>query len=165
MKLAAFLMSCPERADVRAATLRSFASTDWSDNVEVLIDQRGGPQVQHLQNIAATWRRLVELALGRDADFYLLLEDDLEFNLHLEHNLRCWAPLRLRHGKMPFFASLYNPARAYLWRNDAEHYFVADPYQVWGSQAVVVSRASADYFLRHWDEIDGPPDLKMPRML
>jgi hypothetical protein len=164
MKLAAFLMSCPERAQVREATLQSLAQSDWNCGVELMIDERNDNKSQRLHNIAAMWRRLVERALGTDADFYLLMEDDLEFNRHLEHNLRCWAPLRARHRGMPFFASLYNPTRAYVWRNDVEHYFVAAPYEVWGAQAVVVSHASADYFLRHWEEVDGPPDLKMPRL-
>lgn len=163
MKLAAFMMSCPARALVRASTLQSFAESDWKGEIEVVLDE-GGQEREHLRNITTTWRRLIEMALGRDADFYLLMEDDLEFNRHIEHNLRCWPPLRARHRGMPFFGSLYNPARAYLWRHEAEHYFVAAPYEVWGAQALVLSRASADYLLRHWDEVDGPPDLKMPRL-
>lgn len=164
MKLAALMLSCPDRAQLRAATLRSLASTDWKGQVEVLMDGGQGDQAQRLHNIACAWRRLVALAASKDADFYLLMEDDIELNRHLEHNLRCWSPLRGRRGSMPFFASLYNPSRAYLSRNDAEHYLVAAPYDLWGSQALLVSHATAEYFVQHWDELDGPPDLKMPRL-
>jgi hypothetical protein len=41
---------------------------------------------------------------------------------------------------------------------------VLHPAGCWGAQALLVSRALARYFLDHWSEGQGPPDLRMPRL-
>jgi hypothetical protein len=98
------------------------------------------------------------------ADLALIVEDDLEFNRHLRHNLRRWAPLRGLNGAHPFYGSLYNPGRPARWRPPEENFFIADPRAVWGGQAVLVSRRMARYFLTHWDEEQGAADVRMPRL-
>jgi hypothetical protein len=145
----AFLMSCAARAAVRAATLASFARTDWARPlVEVIDDGRTGDRVHAINS---TWRRLLERALESEADFFLLLEDDLEFNRHLLHNLSAWRPLREASGNGAFFGSLYNPQRSFRLRDAAQHFSVAEPYEFWGSQALVLSRGTVGYILRSWD--------------
>jgi hypothetical protein len=163
MKLAAFLMSCRERTPVREATIASFARTDWrgAPLVTMLDD---GTVTERLAAITRTWWRMVTAAHETGADYCLLMEDDLELNLHIEHNLRNWAPLRSGRPDWPFFASLYNPAHAVLRRHYGQNYLVADPWAFWGAQAIVVSRTTLAYLLRFWDDEDGPPDIKMPRL-
>jgi hypothetical protein len=162
MKLAVLLMSCPERAEVRARTLASFRRTDFGVEPEVVCDDRAAPEV--LRGITATWQRMLRRALELDAEYYLLLEDDLEFNPHLRHNLLAWRPLRASEPRLAFYASLYNPMRPHLRRHDAERYFIADPSGVWGSQALVLSRGSVAYMLRFWDDEEGAADIKMARL-
>lgn len=162
MKLAALLMSCPERAGVRANSLESFRRTDFGVEPEVVLDERTAPDI--ISGITATWQRMLRRALELEADYYLLLEDDLEFNPHLHHNLRVWSPLAESESRLAFFGSLYNPLRAHLRRDDARHYFIADPRDVWGSQALVLSRGSVAYMLRFWDEAEGAADMKMAQL-
>jgi hypothetical protein len=162
MKLAALLMSCPERAEVRASTLESFRRTDFGVEPEVICDDRTAPEILH--GITATWQRMLRRALELDADYYLLLEDDLEFNPHLRHNLLAWRPLRASEPRLAFYGSLYNPLRAHLRRNDAQRYFIADPRDVWGSQALVLSRGSVAYMLRFWGDAEGAADMKMAQL-
>jgi hypothetical protein len=149
MKIDAFLMSCPARASVREATLASFSRTDWPGPLVCVIDDQA---IEHrVRAITATWRRLLERALASDADFLLLLEDDVEFNRHLHHNLQRWAPPQRLGGTRPFFGSLYNAQRPYLLRNAAQCFFVMDPSAFWGSQALLLSRVTVGYLLRFWD--------------
>jgi hypothetical protein len=162
MKLAVLLMSCPERAEVRASSLQSFRRSDFGVEPEVILDDRTAPEVVH--GITATWQRMLRRALELDADYFLLLEDDLEFNPHLRHNLLAWSPLRASESRLAFFASLYNPLRAQLRRDDARRFFIADPRDVWGSQALVLSRGSVGYMLRFWHEAEGAADIKMARL-
>jgi hypothetical protein len=103
-----------------------------------------------------------------EAEVLLFFEDDLIFNAHLVWNLHHWAPLRhtaLSGGVRPmFFGSLYDPTIRELSVRTAEHYFVADPEAVYGSQAFVMSRAMAEYFVAHWWEVEGMQDIKMSRL-
>jgi hypothetical protein len=163
VELAAYLMSCRERATIRERTVESFARTNWTGAALVtFLDD--GTVSDRLAAITNTWRRMVTAARESDADYCLLMEDDLEINAHLEHNIRNWAPLRAGRPDWPFFGSLYNPGRPMLRHHYRENYLIADPWAFWGAQAIVASRATLAYLLRFWDEEDGPPDLKMPRL-
>lgn len=148
LRIDAFLMSCPARAETRARTRESFAQTDWQGPLVEVIDD--GAVADKVGAITATWRRLLERALEGGADFCLLTEDDLEFNPCLRHNLLAWQPLRSASANRPFFGSLYNPQRNYLFRNDAEHFQICEPDGFWGSQAVLLSRVLVRYLLSAW---------------
>jgi len=82
------MYTCPERNHTRAATLRSLGQTDWRSDFSLLVDAAGGSP--SLQRMAANFTRALVLAAQSKADFFLLVEDDLIFNQHLEHNLRAW---------------------------------------------------------------------------
>jgi hypothetical protein len=156
-------MSCRERAALREQTVASFARTDWTGApLQTILDD--GSVSDRVAAIANTWRRTVTAARESDADYCLLMEDDLEINGPIEHNIRNWAPLRAGRPDWPLFASLYNPGHAVLRRHYAEHYLVADPWAFWGNQALVASRATLAYLLRFWDDEGGPADLKMARL-
>lgn len=149
-RIAAFLMSCRERSRVRARTATAFAATDWGAAFEEILDDGACPD--RVRSINHTWRRLLARAQEEGSDFCLLLEDDLDFNLHLKCNLSRWLPLVRAWADRPFFGSLYNPQRSYLLRDAAEQFIVAEPWGFWGTQAIVLSRVTVSYVLRAWDE-------------
>lgn len=162
MKLAAAMVSCPERAEIRRLTLDNLAATDWGDGVGMAIDDGSGPD--RIARIDATWRRALALAGDSDADVTLLMEDDLDFNRHLRANIVRWSRLVGVNASTPFFASLYNPGFPVVHTVREGRFRVLDENACWGAQALLVSRALARYFLDHWSEGDGPPDLRMPRL-
>ncbi len=111
-----------------------------------------------------TARRLLERACDRAHDFILFLEDDLEFNRHLRHNLERWQPLIETTAHGHFFGSLYNPTILERQRRSESAYFIAEPEAVYGSQAFVLSVATARHIVRHWEEVPGMQDIKMSRL-
>jgi hypothetical protein len=158
----AYVVTCATRAEVCARALASFRATDWGDDATVQMDDESAPD--ELARIHATWLKVLARVAAGPADVALIVEDDLEFNRHLRHNLTLWPPLRGLEGARPFYGSIYNPDRPARWRPPGASYFVADPYGAWGGQAVLVSRASATFFLRHWEEEEGAADVRMPRL-
>jgi hypothetical protein len=156
------MISCRPRAAVREETLRNLARTDWDEPVTTVLDDESFERAQTRQEHTA-YRLLEILASGRDG-FGLFLEDDLEFNRYLRHNLTWWSPLRDADPGARFFASLYNPNIRHLSRQPGQAYFVADPEAVYGSQAFLLSVAMARYIIRHWHETIGMQDIKMSRL-
>jgi hypothetical protein len=158
----ALVVTCAERRAVCEGTLWRFRQTDWGVDPELQFDDGAAPS--KLARIHATWIKALERVATGPADFALILEDDLDFNRHLRHNLDVWGPLLGRDGNVPFFGSVYNPERPGLWRPAKQSYFIVYPRQMWGAQAVLVSRLMAGFFLRHWSEEEGAADLRMPRL-
>lgn len=99
------MITCPERAQVLEQTLADFRHTDWQIMPHLQMDEsrsddRRGRQTQNA-------RRALEWFMAEsDAEFALLMEDDLEFNRHLFWNLERWTPIV--NGSL-HFGSLYNP--------------------------------------------------------
>jgi hypothetical protein len=95
-----------------------------------------------------------------EADFALVLEDDLDFNLHLRWNLERWSPIV---GRSLHFGSLYNPnIRSSC---DGVDHFVADPGACYGSQAYLFSRNAITLVLANWDQVIGMQDIKVTRLI
>lgn len=88
--------------------------------------------------------------IAEKAELILLLEDDLIFNKHLSHNVHAWHPVRqLRRGQH-FFGSLYNSGVTFDRLVPALAYGEARPQSVLGSQAFLISRATARYMVTCW---------------
>ncbi|MSO79138.1 MAG: hypothetical protein EXQ79_05975 [Acidimicrobiia bacterium] len=161
-QLGAYMLSCTERAAVREETLAGLAATDWGTPPVVVLD-RGLREPKVNKRIAAAARELLQLAVAGDADVFLVLEDDLEFNRFLRHNLECWKPLVDHVEGEPFFASLYNPnVVPAASPTGTAAYAVADPDKVYGSQAFLISVATGRWVLEHWDA--GAHDIMWPRL-
>ena len=115
--------------------------------------------------VTETAERLLRSALDGPGDVFAFVEDDVECNAHLRHNLEHWPPLVERPVGGHFFASLYNPnivaARSTA---DPATWVEADPPSVYGSQAYVMAVPTARYVLDHWTEMPGLPDHKMARL-
>jgi hypothetical protein len=162
MRFASAMVSCPERAALRRRTLANLAATDWTEDVAVALDD--GEGADRIARIDANWRKALRLAAASDADLILLMEDDLDFNRHLRNNLMTWPRLVGVDGTGPFFASLYNPGVYAVHSRPQDRYHVMAPGGCWGSQSLLISRALARYFLDHWQEEAGEPDIRMPRL-
>jgi hypothetical protein len=156
------MVSCPEREALRKQTIANLAATDWQGDVELALDDGTGSD--RIGRIDAAWRKALALAAESEADLILMMEDDLDFNLHLAENLETWPRLAGIDGTRPFFASLYNPGHYAVHDRPDQRYRMMAPGGCWGAQALLVSRMLARYFLAHWQEVPGEPDLRMPRL-
>ena len=159
----AFMTSCEERREVRDRSLTGLAATDWGEPAVVVMDRARHERRQ--SRIDDTSRCLLERAVADADDLFLYLEDDLEFNQSLRHNLEHWPPLVERRPQEHFFGSLYNPnVVAVRSDQDPRTFAVADPGKVYGAQAFVLSVASARWILDHWNDVEGLPDIKLSRL-
>lgn len=163
IRIAAYMLSCPAREAVRAATLRRLAATDWGTEAVVVLDDGRAQRPQERQ--VQTSRRLLERVLADGCDLTLFLEDDLAFNRHLRHNLLSWQPLRAlseRGGHL--MASLYDPGvAARAWDHD-HAYSIAEPDLVYGSQAFLLARNNVIHVLAGWERVPGMQDIKISRL-
>ncbi|MCI0743093.1 MAG: hypothetical protein L0Y72_29030 [Gemmataceae bacterium] len=160
MNIQAFMLSCPERAAIREQTLANLKETDWQDDVTVILDQQSSADSRERMTLNA--RRLLESALAASGwDYLLFLEDDLDFNRHLRHNLLHWRPIGERAVQL---ASLYNPSIRSRFEMFSFHYSLADPEAVYGSQAFLIERGCVDYIADHFDEVPALHDIKFSRL-
>ena len=162
MQFKTFMISCTERDDTRRATLESLRASGWPEEPEVVMDRGQGASV--FERIGRTWRELVERAVRVEADFLLLLEDDVVFGNWFYENLLSWELLRDLPPGRAFYASLYNASRAYFVKRPLERYLVAHPGSTWGSQAIVTTPETLRYVLARWDNAGGGADQRMPRI-
>jgi hypothetical protein len=163
MRFQVRMVSCRERDEVRARTLESWRQTDWGAEPPVDLDESDALAVA--ERIEETWLRALRAALADGAEFALVVEDDLEFNHFLRHNLERWPPLRaLQSGDLPFFGSLYRVHQRVLWQNPVQRCALAAPESYWGAQALVVSRGTARYLLDRWEGGGRAHDIKAARL-
>jgi hypothetical protein len=165
MKFAAVVVSCRERAELRAQTLASLAATDWDGSVDVVIDDE--TETQPLRRIDATWLRALQRASDeRAADLVLLCEDDVAFNHHLRHNLERWSVLQGKRASDPFWGSLYNPRHPDFARclvpPPRTDYHVVRVDGVWGGQGIVISPSLAGWIINHAPGPLAPHDRIVP---
>jgi hypothetical protein len=105
-------------------------------------------------------RGLEWFVTASDAEFALLLEDDLVFNLHLRWNIEQWSPIVERRL---WFGSLYNPDIRRL--SEGHDYFLANPGACYGSQAYMLSRDAVGVALQGWENVMGMQDIKLTRII
>jgi hypothetical protein len=162
LDIRAYMISCGARTAVRAETLARLRSTDWRGEVSVVVDGSTAQRPQERQEHTAL--RLLKRAASDGPGFVLFLEDDLDFNRHLLHNLAGWRPLRKADPDRFLLASLYNPGIAASTEDEEGTYAVADPERVYGSQAFVLSRAILAHVIEGWHTIPGMQDIKISRL-
>lgn len=162
LRFSAIMLSCAERADVRAATLASLRASGWQSEPEVVVDD--GQGIDRIDRIHRTWRRVVRRAAVADADFVLLLEDDVRFGRWFTENLMDWKPLCELQPGGAFYASLYNPDRPFIRKSEQDRYLVAYPDAIWGAQALVTTPRTARFIDANWELAPGNPDQRMPRL-
>ena len=160
LSIAACMISCPERVAVRRKTLRNLASTDWGEEPAVVQVDSGGAKSKGERQTKTAWLAL-QKCLSLNVNYVLFLEDDLDFNRYLRHNLSRWPPLL--DGEVTL-ASLYNPGVAIESRDPARRSVVVAPEVVFGSQAFLISRATVRHIVDRWDQVPGMQDIKMSRL-
>jgi len=178
INIAGVMITCPGREAVCKATLHDlrFGGDHWNRDLRLHIqkDETAFERRQERQEHNALAALTQGLNRFVEAEVLLFFEDDLIFNQHLVWNLQRWSPLRNIERLTPgqpqpsarrwFFGSLYDPTIRELRVNTADNYFIADPEAVYGSQAFVMSRAMAEFFIAHWWEVEGMQDIKMSRL-
>jgi hypothetical protein len=161
--LNAYMASCRARDELRAQTIANLRATDWKGNLVVEFEDPVVEVPLHRHTILV--RRILHKSRRNGDEIFLLLEDDLDFNLHLVHNLAAWNPLKKFTSGQHFFASLCNlgvPAQR-TFRELA--YSEARPEAAFGSQALLLSRFTVNYLLTCWGVEPGPhADVKMLRL-
>lgn len=158
--IAAVMISCPERTDLRRKTLKKLARTDWgTEPIHVLIDTGAAEDRRQRQTDASLSALKQGLEIG--ADYLLFLEDDLDFNVHLRYNLEHWQPLKRRQITL---AGLYNPSLRESACDVARNALVVEPHCIFGSQALLLSRATVNYVVRNWNRIRGMQDIRISRL-
>ena len=161
-EIVAFMMSCRARERVRAQTLARLAATDWDAEPIVVLDDELEQRPQARQERTA--RLLLEQAAALCAGFVLFLEDDLDFNRHIRHNLGHWEPLIGADPDEHLLAWLYDPGIAGTLHDPAGAYSVAQPECIYGSQGLLLSRATVDRVLAGWHSVPGMQDIKISRL-
>lgn len=161
IRVAALMTTCVERNAVRRRTLRNLARTDWGNwPLHIQFDNPGdGPPLQRqMRSFHATLKK----SLDFNADFILILEDDLDFNDNIRYNIANWPPVRFGSLCM---GSLYNPMLPEKARDIQNNARIIDGNAIWGSQAFLFSKTTVDYILRRWNDEKGQPDLRIPRLV
>jgi len=177
INIAGVMITCPGREQELSATLKDLRGGDALNRqlrLHVQKDETSFARRQERQEHNSLAALIQGLSRFPEAEVLLFFEDDLLFNQHLVWNLQRWSPLRNKERLTPgqpqpgarrmFFGSLYDPTVNELTMQELENYFIADPEAVYGSQAFVMSRAMAEYFVAHWWEVAGMQDIKMSRL-
>jgi hypothetical protein len=142
-----FLFTCPERIAEATATLRELEQTDFPGQPFVRMDAGDG-----LPSAARNARHRRSALAAMLADFplerlFLMLEDDIEFNVAWWEHLQQWKPLRRER----LCASLYRPAGLPA-SGTLDRCADGPGLGFYGGQAVILSRGFAETVLRRWDD-------------
>jgi ADP-heptose:LPS heptosyltransferase len=159
-KVMAVMISGVNRNKTRRQTLDNLARTDW-DGAPLLVQIDDGDADGYRERETQCAYLALKKGLEHGADYILLLEDDLDFNRHLGHNLQNWGPLK---AGVVTLASLFNPKVRELacdLRNNAR---IVNSNEVFGSQAFLIANDTVQYIVRHWDEVAGGQDIKISRL-
>lgn len=160
VRICGVMISCEKRAGYLKRTLRSLKKSDWGGTaLQIRMDPGGASSPQ--ESLTANAFAALTSALRVRATHILFLEDDLEFNRHILHNLRRWPPVSRGVAAL---ASLYNPSSRLEAANVRENYSLCANDNCFGSQAFLISREALKYILDHWDETPGMQDIKISRL-
>jgi ADP-heptose:LPS heptosyltransferase len=157
----AVMISCRKRERIRKRTLESLRASDWGKReIDVQLDPGScsHPQESQLENT----RRALANALEKKTDYILFLEDDLQFNLHFWHNLQTWKPLQ--KGVVSLAGLCAMPGVRQKAADVQAGCWVAEPQSIYGSQAFLLSRETAEYVLKNWESESGYQDIRVSRL-
>lgn len=160
LKIAAVMISGVKRQTMRRQTMENLARTDW-DGAPVLVQIHDGDTCEDHQAETQCVYLGLRNSLEQGADYILLLEDDLDFNAHIRHNLQNWAPLQTG---MITLASLFNPGVRELACDLRSNARIVKPSSVYGSQALLISKNTLQYVVRHWHHTTGSQEVRIARL-
>src|SRR5215472_15343448 len=160
MNIGCYMQSCRAREAARDNTIVELSRTDWNEPPIVELDDLSSELPLERQLLLVL--RILRRAVSDHAELILLLEDDLSFNRYLRHNIDAWYPLKHFRQGQHFFASLFNPGVAFSKLCPELAYAEACPLSVLGSQALLFSRATAQYMITYWGiEAAAHADVKL----
>lgn len=128
--------------------MASLARTDWNDSPIVVLDDIDAESA--LERQLMLFLRVLRCAASDTAELILVLEDDLLFNKRLRYNIETWFPVRKFAAGQYFFGSLFNAGVKFQKVVPALAYAEASPQSAFGSQALLLSRATARYMVTCW---------------
>ena len=161
IKIEAIVVSSAERGEWRRKTLDNLADTDWNDAPIHISLVAAGEENKHVQRQTEGVFAALKESLKRDADYILLLEDDLVFNRHLRHNVQNWPPVRTRAATL---AGLYNSKVCELAYDLKNNLRIVDANSIFRSQAFLIARTTIAHLLRHWNNLGGTQAIKISRL-
>ena len=115
------------------------------------------------RNARSRRRGGLERAAADGADYILFLEDDLEFNAHLRHNLEHWQPLRAAGPDEHLMASLYDPGSPPSGGISSTRSRSPTPNGLRQPGVPAVARHRRDRPLR-MEQVPGMQDIKISRL-
>lgn len=145
------ILSCPDRHESLAETIRSWDATDWPGRPSIVMDLLDSP-ARSLSMVFNSQRLLAEFLSGW-GEYLLFIEDDVEFNQFLFHNLQTWQPLTSR--SLAIGSIYHSPDCAPAHQIISHDTFAADLKTVGGSQALLIRRDAVERSLQRWDEFLG----------
>jgi len=153
----AWMTTCPERDETRRETLASLAASDWPDlPLQVLVDPE--TTSDRVQRISRQILHALQQFLDHEAEYMLLLEDDLSFNRHLRHNVERWRPYACREITL---AGLYNPGLKEIVFEVAGHAVAVAPETAFGTQASLLFRPAVEHLVKGWNTLNAAADLRV----
>ena len=145
----ACIITCQARKDILAKTLESYHAADFTAPPVVINDvgHNVDPKASQMGNSFYAITTMLKLPW----EWLLFAEDDVEFNQHIEHNLKTWD--LVQNNKMQF-ARLYGADNVGL---------VPDCTQIGGSQGLFFLRSAALKIVANWHNFPGSymQDLRM----
>lgn len=143
-------------------TLLRWAQTDWPGPPRVHRDsaqESAAPQwgtaarAHRLTDAFAAMLRAALAEAPSQADWFLFLEDDLDFHPRLAEHVSAWEALGDARCSL---ASLFNPSLQSMPHADAPaHSFAAKVSTFMGAQALLLRRAAAARALAEWKNLRG----------
>ena len=113
---------------------------------------------ERVQRISRQVLHALQQFLDHSSDYLLLLEDDLSFNRHLRHNIERWRPFRRREIAL---AGLYNAGFRELAFDVRGHAVAVVPERAFGTQALLLSRPTAEHVVSAWNTLETAADLRL----
>ena len=146
------LLTCAGREASLAETLASWAACDWAHETPRVFfngdpPSTPGDDAAHRdagQRVFAGFVAILKTALAGDADYFLLLEDDIAFAKNIRAAIHAWPPLL--EGKIGC-AHFYDPGLSMTAHCPEQRYKLADSWGVFGSQARLFTRECAEWLL------------------
>lgn len=154
------IISCENRATFSRQTKENFEKTDW-ENLPIRVQMDNNDGADHPRRHTQCAYLALQNSLQSDADYVLLLEDDLEFNRYLSHNLQRWHPIQTRRVTL---ASLYNPSVRESACAVGQNTRIVAASRATGNQAFLIARLTVKHLVLNWNKVDAPLDAKIPRL-
>jgi len=148
------VQTCVGREQDLSQTLHSIAASDLGLSVRVLMDREaiedlGLEEKDKYERIGAGNRFALREFLGTPHEFLLFMEDDVDLNPHLRHNIETWPAFIAGVDLASFF---YSKAVYALRRCDTLVF--ADAKRMFGAQCLLISRKGAEATLAAWGNHD-----------